>query len=69
MEEDKNKLFLYPGHAGKKRKIPKVDRNDVKQHALKLFCFFEEKSSCALANHVSEYLSCFYRTLLSLYLL
>lgn len=51
------------------KKNPKLDRNDVKQCALKLFCFFEEKRNSALVNPVSEYLSCFYRTLLSLCLL
>lgn len=43
----------------------KVDRSNVKQFALKLFCFFEAKCNSALVNNVSEYLSCFYRTLLS----
>lgn len=40
----------------------------MKCYASKLFCFFEEKCYSVLVNHISEYWSCFYRKLLSLYL-
>lgn len=36
MEEGNKGLLLHSGHAGKKRKSLRVDRNDVKQYVLKL---------------------------------